>query len=116
MKKNPLWLILLLAFAAVNIYAFIAGTFGELVVFLQDLGPWGTLAIADLLVALTIGVGWMWQDARTRAINPVPYLLLTLATGSLGLLAYLVRNGIAGKAGGVPSGRRNAGSAEPVVG
>ena len=96
MKKNLLWTVLLVEFAAMNVYAVVAGTWTELVSFLQNLGPWGTLAIADLLTALAIGVGWMWVDARRRGVSPVPYLLLTLATGSIGLLVYLVRFGVRG--------------------
>lgn len=46
---------------------------------------------ADLLISLTLIVVWMWQDARDRGVSPVPYVLLTLATGSGGPLLYLIR-------------------------
>lgn len=48
-------------------------------------------AFVDLLIALTLVVVWMVRDARARGISPVPYVLLTLALGSAGPLAYLIR-------------------------
>ncbi len=53
--------------------------------------PIGITAAVDLVIALTIVVVWMWSDARGRGINPVPYLVVTLLTGSIGPLAYLLR-------------------------
>ncbi len=94
MKNKRLWLFLLIVFAAVNVFAFAVGSFAGLATYLGNLGPWGILATVDLLIALMIGVGWMWKDARQREVSPVPYLLLTLATGSLGLLVYLARFGM----------------------
>jgi hypothetical protein len=48
-------------------------------------------ALADLLIALSLIVAWMVRDARARGVSPVPYVLLTLALGSVGPLAYLIR-------------------------
>jgi fatty acid desaturase len=48
-------------------------------------------AFVDLVIALTLILGWMWRDARGRGLSPVPYVLLTLALGSVGPLAYLIR-------------------------
>lgn len=85
------WIALLAGFAALNIYAFVAGDLAGLVNYLTTLGPWATLGIVDLLIALFIGMAWMWRDANVRGISPLPYVLLALATGSIGLLVYLVR-------------------------
>lgn len=53
---------------------------------------WVTIQIGlDLVVACGIGVGWMWADARKRGIQPLGYALLTVCTGSVGLLTYLIR-------------------------
>lgn len=93
MKMKALWRALLIAFAAVNVYALAAGGFAGLVAYLKDLGPWGMLATMDLLIALLIGVSWMWQDASAKGIAPLPYAVLTLASGSIGLLVYLIRHG-----------------------
>src|SRR5574341_1356 len=90
---KALWGILLIGFAAVNVYAFAAGDLAGMMAYFQNLGPWGLLATTDLLIALAIGVSWMWQDARAKGIAPLPYTVLTLASGSIGLLVYLVRHG-----------------------
>jgi hypothetical protein len=59
---------------------------------LRHLGPWGLLASLELLIALVIGVNWMWLDAKAKGVAPLPYAALTMMTGSLGLLLYLVRH------------------------
>jgi hypothetical protein len=48
-------------------------------------------AFADLVIALSLIVAWMWQDARDRGWSPMPYVLLTLGLGSVGPLVYLIR-------------------------
>jgi hypothetical protein len=92
MKAKLLWVGLFVGFASVNVYALMAGGLAALGAYLSDLGPWGVLATADLLIALLLGVVWMWRDASTKRVAPLPYALLTLATGSLGLLLYLIRH------------------------
>jgi hypothetical protein len=87
------WSLVLVGFLLVNIYAFAAGDFTDLVRYLRELGPWGRLATVDLCLSLGIGVAWMWGDARQKGISPVPYAILTLLTGSVGLLLYLARHG-----------------------
>ena len=49
------------------------------------------LVFFDLTIALTMVMVWMWNDARERGATVWPYLLLTLATGSVGPLLYLIR-------------------------
>lgn len=51
----------------------------------------GILVSIDLLLALSMVMAWMWTDARKHGLTVTPYLLVTLALGSLGPLAYLVR-------------------------
>ena len=48
-------------------------------------------ALVDLVIALSLVMVWMVRDARERGVSPVPYVLLTLALGSVGPLAYLIR-------------------------
>jgi Protein of unknown function DUF2834 len=48
-------------------------------------------AFADLVIALSLIVAWMVRDARARGVSPLPYVLLTLALGSAGPIAYLIR-------------------------
>ena len=50
-----------------------------------------TTAFVDLVIALSLVVVWMWQDARDRGVSPLPYVLLTAAFGSVGPLLYLIR-------------------------
>jgi len=44
----------------------------------------------DLLIALTLVMLWMWQDARAIGRNPWIWIVATLATGSFGPLVYLL--------------------------
>ena len=48
------------------------------------------LASADMTIALGLVVSWMWRDARDRGAAIVPYVVLTLALGSIGPLVYLL--------------------------
>ena len=45
---------------------------------------------ADLVIALSLFLFWMWRDARATGRNPWLWLALTLATGSIGALLYLI--------------------------
>ena len=47
--------------------------------------------LVDLVISLTIILVYMGSDAREHSISVLPYLLLTLAFGSVGPLLYLIR-------------------------
>lgn len=49
------------------------------------------LAAVDLVIALTVAIGFMVRDARERRIRAAGFVVLTVLTGSVGLLAYLAR-------------------------
>ena len=64
-------------------------------------GYWGILephfqtfgaaqVFADLVIALTIILVWMWRDARATGRNPWPWIGMTLVLGSFGPLIYLL--------------------------
>lgn len=45
---------------------------------------------ADLVIALTLVMVWMWRDAKAQGRNPWPWIVATLALGSFGPLVYLL--------------------------
>jgi hypothetical protein len=53
--------------------------------------PWGMQIFLDLVIALTLVMGWIFRDARERGINALPFLIATIFAGSIGVLAYLAR-------------------------
>lgn len=45
---------------------------------------------ADLVIALTLFLVWMWRDARASGRNPWPWLVATAVAGSFSPLVYLL--------------------------
>jgi hypothetical protein len=89
-KKQLALAVVLLDFAALNVYAI--AQYGLAGLFELCLANAATvLLFADLTIALSLVTIWMWQDARERGIAPLPYALITLALGSVGPLLYLIR-------------------------
>jgi CHASE2 domain-containing sensor protein len=81
----------LVDFVALNVWAFATAGAGGLVDWVMSApNQWHYVAIVDLLVALSLCVGFMWHDARRRGVRPVVETALTLL-GSVGPLLYLAR-------------------------
>jgi hypothetical protein len=82
--------VVLFDFAALTAYALYQyGVVGFLELALANAAT--TTLFADLMIALSMVLVWMWRDARARGVSPLPYVLITLALGSVGPLLYLIR-------------------------
>lgn len=92
-KKIGLTL-LLLDFAALTAWALFTGSTPELLTELLT-NPWGIQTGVDLAISASFGIAWMWRDAKARGINPLPWALAVIPTGSLALLVYAVRRSFA---------------------
>ena len=68
---------------------------------LWQVGYWGLLAphfqtfgggqvLADLVIALTLVMTWMWRDAKATGRTVWPWIVATLILGSFGPLVYLM--------------------------
>jgi hypothetical protein len=64
------------------------GYWGILLPHFQTFG--GVQVFADLVIALTLVLAWMWRDAKATGRNVWPWILFTLAAGSFGPLLYLL--------------------------
>jgi hypothetical protein len=92
---RAIWMALFVAFAALNVWALATVGWKGVVAYFTTMGPIELVAAIDLVLALLIGIVFTIRNARERSISPGPYILLTLLTGSLGLLGYLARHGVA---------------------
>jgi uncharacterized membrane protein YqjE len=53
---------------------------------------WGAgQVLADLGILAVLSCIWMVADGRKNGVNAWPFLVLTLAAGSFGVLLYLIR-------------------------
>lgn len=86
--KPLLWLVTL-AFAAFSLW--VMAQVGYLGIFQGGLANLGAAQITvDLVIACTLAMGFIARDCRAQGRAWWPWALLTLAAGSIGLLAYLL--------------------------
>lgn len=86
--KPALWLVALV-FGALSFWVLMQ--IGYLGIWQGGFANLGSTQITvDLAVACTLAMGFIARDCRARARAWWPWALLTLAAGSIGLLAYLL--------------------------
>lgn len=81
----------LVDFVGLNVYALASEGIGGLWTHLSTMGAWGFVLTADLFIALGLCAVWMWRDARRRGTGSAGHIVLTMLTGSVGPLLYLLR-------------------------
>lgn len=87
--KKPLLILELIALGAVTAVALwqdgLVGIFGAIA------HSYGSMQIfADLVIALTLVMVWMWRDSKKTGRNIRPWIVITIAAGSFGPLLYLI--------------------------
>ena len=88
-QRRILAIIILFPFSLLSLYAM--AEVGYLGLFEYQLqSPAGWQVLADLVVALVLVLSWMVPDAKRSGRNPVPWVVLTLLSGSFGPLLYLL--------------------------
>ncbi len=87
---KTLLIIVLIAFSALTAWGvYTAG--GIIAMVLQHLsGPVGWQIFADLVIALSLFVVWLWQDAKNQGRNFWFWAVFTLTCGSFGPLLYFI--------------------------
>jgi len=89
MARQILLVVLLVGFGAFTAEAIYAhGIAGFVSSALSSLA--GIQVSLDLVIALSLVLGWMYDDARERDAAFWPFAAVTLVLGSLGPLAYLL--------------------------
>lgn len=58
--------------------------------------PWAAQMLVDLSLALFVAWSWLRHDAKAHGIAAWPYLVATLALGSIAVLAYLIHRELKG--------------------
>jgi len=87
--QRALLVVTLILFGALSAAAVAQhGYFGIFALPFQTLA--GAQVLADLVIALTLVLVWMWKDARATGRNAWPWIIATLALGSFGPLVYLL--------------------------
>ena len=88
MRRGLLWLILVFFGALSGVALWQHGYWGILAPNFQNFGA--GQVFADLVIALSLVMVWLWRDARAQGRKVWPWFFLTLFLGSFGPLIYLV--------------------------
>jgi hypothetical protein len=88
-RKQLALSVVLIAFVADEAYAvYLYGYVGFFRMMFANFASF--TALVDLTIALVLILVWMGEDAEQRKVSTLPYLLITLALGSVGPLLYLI--------------------------
>ncbi len=88
MQRNLL-IIILIAFSILTAFAlWHHGYWGIIEPHFQSFA--GAQVFTDLVIALSLFLVWMWNDAKAANRSPWPWVVLTLTTGSIGPMIYLL--------------------------
>lgn len=99
--------LLLADFAAFT--GWVVWQYGYVGLFQMALANGATIQVMiDLVIACSVAMFFIYNDARARNLNPWPYLVATTFLGSIGLLAYIVRRA------GVPAREATPSFAHPL--
>lgn len=81
--------VILLAFAGFSTWVLL--DVGYLGIWAAGFESAGAMQILfDLVISCLVFSSWMLADAKVRKVNPWPWLLAILATGSIAILVYLL--------------------------
>jgi len=87
--QRKLLILVLSAFGALSSVALWQhGYWGLISPLLQSWG--GAQVLADLGIALSLALVWIWRDAKATGRSAWPWIVATLALGSFGPLIYLL--------------------------
>lgn len=87
-------LLALLGFSVLSGWAIWTKGFFGFVPLIRD-EPWALQMLFDIVLAAVFACKWIVGDARRRGRTAWPFLLMTLATGSFGILAYALWRALA---------------------
>jgi hypothetical protein len=88
-RNKPILTIVLIAFGIQGVY--VMSQVGYWGIWINNLNhPAGQQMLADLVIALSMVMVWMWRDAKATGRNVWPWIIVTLAAGSFGPLIYLL--------------------------
>lgn len=92
MNQRTVAIVLGIPFLAITAYAVSqVGYWGIIEPLLQDSAGWQVFA--DLVIALVLLLTFLIPDAKSRGINPWPWVIATCLLGSIGPLGYFVYRG-----------------------
>ncbi len=92
MSQRTIAIVLRIPFLVLTVYAVSQVGYWGIVDYHRH-SPAGWQVFADLVVALILLLTWLIPEAKSKGINPWPWVVATLFLGSIGPLGYLIYKG-----------------------